>query len=321
MSVFKGSEKVQKAKLVLLTMIRHQWEHGTAANAFIESGDEQIAVLMAHEAAYRQTRDGRLAGVSHSKNITDPCVCGESVMFAYKKTGDEFYKKAADKMLEYIDNAPSDSSGIQLHNSGQPMIAADCMYMVPPFYAVMGCYEKAVRQVDFRFNLLWSEEKRVIVHQWNVEKECWWRDKLWGAASGWNAAGIVKVLRLLPPQMAIERKRLEGYLDKLVSGVLSYQLDNGLFYDVLDEGGTSFVETNCAQMMAYSIYSAVKWGFLEDIYIPQADLMRAAANEKVDADGFVRGVAGAPSFDFYGVSPEGQAFYILMETAAENYKY
>ena len=320
MDVFKGSEKVQKAKLVLLTMIRHQWEHGVAANAFIESGDGQVAILMAHEAAYRQMADGRLAGVSHTTNITDPCVCGESVMFAYRKTGDEFYKKAADRMLEYIDNAPSDANGIQLHNSRQPMIAADCMYMVPPFYAAMGCFEKAVRQVDLRFNLLWNEEKGAITHQWNVEKNCWWREKLWGAASGWNAAAIVKVLKILPDRMTVEKKRLEGYLDKLVSGVLKYQLGNGLFYDVLDEGETSFVETNCAQMMAYSIYRGIQWGYLDEKYTAQADRMRAAANGKVDDDGFVRGVAGAPSFNFPGVSPEGQAFYIMMETAAEEYK-
>ena len=318
--MFTGSEKVQKAKLVLLTMIRHQWEHGTAANAFIESGDERIAVLMAHEAAYRQMPDGRLAGVYNTNNITDPCVCGESVMFAYEKTGDAFYKNAADKMLEYIDIAPSNRDGVQLHNSSQPMIAADCMYMTPPFYAVMGCFEKAVRQVDLRFNLLWNEQKGAITHQWNVEKNCWWREKLWGAASGWNAAGIVKVLKLLPSRMTDERKRLEGYLDKLVAGVLKYQLDNGLFYDILDESGASFVETNCAQMMAYSIYRGRQYGFLDEKYIPQADRMRAAANEKMDEDGFIRGVAGAPSFDFPGVSPEGQAFYILMETAAENYK-
>jgi rhamnogalacturonyl hydrolase YesR len=314
-----GNEKVQKAKLVLLTMIRHQWEHGTAANAFIESGDDQIAILMAHEAVYRQTCDGRLAGVSNSRNITDPCVCGESVMFAYKKTGEKSYLDAAEKMLKYIDTAPCDENGIQFHNMDEPMIAADCMYMVPPFYAVMGLYEKAVRHVDLRFNLLWDDKKGAMTHQWNAEKKCWWRDKIWGAASGWNAAAIVKVLKLLPSDMKNERVRLEDYLDKLVSGVLKYQLDNGLFYDILDAGDTSFIETNCAQMMAYSIYRGVKWGFLNERYISAANRMRTAANDKVDQNGFVWGVAGAPSFNSYGISPEGQAFYILMEAAVEDY--
>jgi len=315
---FTGNEKVRKAKTVLMTMIRHPWEQGTAANAFIESGDEQFAVLMASEAVSRQSRDGRLACIPGSTNITDPCVCGESVMYAYQKTGDEKYKIAAQKMLQYIQTAPGDADGIQFHNTTQPMIAADCMYMIPTFYAVMGEYEEAVRQVDLRFNLLWNEEKGAMNHQWDAENNRLWRDKRWGAASGWNAAAIVKVLNWLPEEMKDERERLTGYLNKLVEGVLKYQLADGLFYDILDEPGT-FVETNTAQMMAYSIYRGVHWGFLDKQYIPAADKMRVAANAKVDDSGFVRDVAGAPHFTASGVSPEGQAFYILMEAAAEDY--
>jgi hypothetical protein len=51
-------------------------------------------------------------------------------------------------------------------------------------------------------------------------------------------------------------------------------------------------------------------------YVPAADRMRAAARAKVDLGGFVQGVAGAPTFDRPGVSPEGQAFFLMMEAAA-----
>jgi hypothetical protein len=43
--------------------------------------------------------------------------------------------------------------------------------------------------------------------------------------------------------------------------------------------------------------------------------MRAAARAKLDRDGFVQGVAGAPTFDRPGISPEGQAFFLMMEGA------
>lgn len=313
-----GNEKLRKVKLALFTMIKHPWEHGTAAQAFMESGDDDIAVLMAHEAVFRQLSDGRLAGISHCQNITDSCVCGEPVMFAYKKTGEEKYKIAAEKMLKYIDEAPA-CGGIQLHSYDFTMIAADCMFMVAPFYSVMGRHEDAVRQVDLRFNFLWNEEKGAMNHQWDASRQAWFRKLLWGGGNGWNAAGIVRVLKALPAEMQAERERLEGYLDRLVSGVLKYQLENGLFHDILDDG-TTFVETNTAQMMAYSIYRGVAGGFLDTKYIPAADRMRAAANDKIDGMGLVQGVAGAPSFDFYGVSPEGQSFYILMEAAAADYE-
>jgi len=311
-----GSEGIQKAKLALLTMVRHPWEHGVAADAFMDSGDEEITLLMAHEAVWRQDADGRLSMTYRARNITDPCTCGESVMYAYRKTGDEYYRNAADKMLAYIEQAPSGHRGLQLHNEDQPMIAADCSYMIAPFFAVMGRYDEAIRQLDERINLLWDGQNRLLRHQWNVETGDWWSDKFWGAATGWNAAAIVRVMHLLPESMAEGRRLLADHLTRIISGILDYQLENGLFYDVLDDGENSFVETNCAQMIAYSIYQGVLDGYLDEKYIPAASRMRKAANQKLDAQGFVRDVSAAPSFTFPGVSPEGQAFYILMETAA-----
>jgi hypothetical protein len=46
--------------------------------------------------------------------------------------------------------------------------------------------------------------------------------------------------------------------------------------------------------------------------------MRAAARSKVDGNGFVQGVCGAPLFNNPGISAEGQAFFLMMETAAEH---
>jgi hypothetical protein len=37
--------------------------------------------------------------------------------------------------------------------------------------------------------------------------------------------------------------------------------------------------------------------------------MRSAAQARVDSDGFVRGVCGAPQFNKPGISAEGQAFF------------
>jgi len=306
--------------LVLLTMVRHPWEHGTAADAFIDSGDETVAILMAHEAVCRQDTVGRLSMTYKIRNITDPCACGECVMYAYQKTGDEFYLKAANRMLAYIDQAPNGPHALQMHNEELQTIVADCSFMVAPFYAAMGRYDEAVRQLEERINLFWDEQKRVLRHQWDVEIGDWWRDKCWGGATGWNAAAIVRVMNLLPDSMAEARRRLAWHLDRLVSGILGYQLDNGLFYDILDEGEHSFVETNCAQMVAYSIYQGALGGYLDAKYIPAARRMREATNKKLDPMGFVRDVSAPPSFNSPGISAEGQAFYILMEAAACAYE-
>lgn len=49
------------------------------------------------------------------------------------------------------------------------------------------------------------------------------------------------------------------------------------------------------------------------------DYIYAAVQAEVDRFGLVRNVCGMPTFDHPGVAPEGQAFYILMETARSEY--
>jgi len=108
--------------------------------------------------------------------------------------------------------------------------------------------------------------------------------------------------------------KLAGFLRELIDGCLAHQCASGLFHNVVDDPA-SFEETNLAQMLAYAIYESIRGGWLPADYLPAADRMRTAARDKVDERGFVQGVAGAPAFDRPGVSPEGQAFFLMMEAA------
>jgi rhamnogalacturonyl hydrolase YesR len=137
----------------------------------------------------------------------------------------------------------------------------------------------------------------------------------WGGGNGWAAAGLARVIRAWPENRAAARARLTEDLRKVIDGCLAHQRADGLFYNVVDDPH-SFVETNLAQMLAFAIYESVRGGWLPVDYLPAADRMRAAARGKVDREGFVQGVAGAPTFDRPGVSPEGQAFFLMMEASA-----
>jgi unsaturated rhamnogalacturonyl hydrolase len=70
-------------------------------------------------------------------------------------------------------------------------------------------------------------------------------------------------------------------------------------------------------MLAYSIYRGVKEGWLDPRYREAAERCRAAALAKVDAEGYVQGVCGSPTFDRPGTATEGQAFCLLMEAARQ----
>ena len=130
-----------------------------------------------------------------------------------------------------------------------------------------------------------------------------------------RSAALTRVIRALPADQGAEKSRLAAMERQLIDGCLAHLRSDGLFHNVVDDE-TTFVETNLGQMLAYAIYESVRGGWLPGDYLSAADRMRSAARAKVDRDGFVRGVAGAPTFVSPGVSPEGQAFFLMMETAA-----
>ncbi len=307
--------KIQKVKHALLTMQRAAWEQGVAAQAFLEWGDRDTVILMAHDALVRQVADGRLGLMNDEPAVTDPGSNGEPLLYAARLTQDPLYGTAAARMLDYLlHHAPRTAQGTLHHITTAPQVWIDSMYMAPPFLAVAGHPHEAVKQIEGMRTLLWNREKRLFSHIWDDGQQQFARQAFWGVGNGWAAAGMTRVLRALPPEMADERQRLIGYLTGVIDGCLVYQRDDGLFHDVVDDPAT-FIETNLAQMLAYSIYRGIQGGWLEDRYQPPADRMRRAAHAQVDEYGLVHGVCGSPNFDRAGTASEGQAFFLLMEIA------
>lgn len=104
------------------------------------------------------------------------------------------------------------------------------------------------------------------------------------------------------------------YGKEVIDGCLAYQRPDGLFHDIIDDSN-SFVETNLAQMLAFSIYTGIKAGWLDLTYKEKADSMRLAARAKTDEYGIVQGACGSPNFDRSGTSTEAQSFFLMMESA------
>jgi len=115
--------------------------------------------------------------------------------------------------------------------------------------------------------------------------------------------------------MKVEKSRLITYVRDLLEGCLKWMCNDGLFHNVLNDNNT-FKEVNLSQMLAYTIFRGVSAGYLDKSYLVRAELMRKAANDRVDNLGYVQEVCGCPHFDRLYVAPEGQAFYLLMEAAA-----
>ena len=306
---------LEKVKQAMFSMQRATWEQGVAMQAMLELGEKDMVVLMAKEAILRQSGDGRLAMLGEEFALSDAASPGEAVLWAAKATGDQKLMDGFNKMLDYLlHKAPRDKAGNVYHFTNVPQIWSDMIYMLPPFLAIAGKYDEAVKQIEGPHSYLWNTDKKLLSHMWDCEKRDFIRKDCWGVGNGWSAAGITRVIKALPANMQTEKQKLIGYVREIIDGCLAHIRPDGLFHNIIDDP-KSFVETNLAQMLAYSIFKGVTGGWIDKSYLEKADKMRASVYSKVDKLGLVQGVCGSPEFDHPGTATEGQAFFILMEVA------
>jgi rhamnogalacturonyl hydrolase YesR len=301
-----------KARAAALAIQRQSWEQGVLAVAFLEEGDDEMVVQMARASLIHLSRDGVPAASGGAPS--DPLMAGEAILRAARLTGDLALGKAVTNMLDYaLKTAPRAADGTLFHTGQQ--IWSDSFHTSPPFLAAAGRYDEAILQIEGHRKRLWNPEKKLVAHIWDERGQRFQDGSFWGGGQGWAAAGLARVIRALPENRSADKARLAGYLKDLIDGCLAHQSPGGLFYNVVDDP-RSFEETDLAQMLAYSIYESVRGGWLPRDYLAAADRMRSAARAKVDADGFVQGVCGAPNFSRPGISAEGQAFFLMMEASA-----
>lgn len=97
-----SKERIHKVIRAMLAMQRRSWEQGVAAQALLEFGETELAVLLAKDAVVNQLKDGRL-GLNEGKGpVADPASNGEPVLFAAQMTKDQQLQKAAERMLDFL---------------------------------------------------------------------------------------------------------------------------------------------------------------------------------------------------------------------------
>jgi|SRR5579872_141950 len=311
------SEHERRIKLLAtagLAMQRRDWEQGVLAHAFFEVGDNEAVILLTKAAIVQRAADGRLAVVEPG-GPTDPAMGGEAYWHAAQMTGDSGIKSAVQGMLDWIlHKAPRAPDGTLYHIFEGPQVWSDGYFSAPCFLAAMGHYDEALLQIDGYRRRLWDPGKKLLAHIWDDGEKVANEKEFWGGGNGWAAAGLARVIQLLPKERYEDRERLVALLTDLLDGSLAYQRPDGLFHNVVDRPDT-FLETNLAQMLAFAIYTGLSGGWLQRRFRVAADHMRSAARSQVDRFGYVQHVCGAPTFDRSGTSTEAQAFAMMMETA------
>jgi unsaturated rhamnogalacturonyl hydrolase len=224
--------------------------------------------------------DGSINDYKLSDYNIDEINEGRMLLFLYKETGEEKYKKAAALLRSQLMDQPRNSLGGFWHKKKYPFqMWLDGLYMGSPFYAEYGKlfdepenFDDVVKQFTLMETHARDAETWLLYHAWDEKKEQDWADPatglsaiFWGRAMGWYAMALVDVLDYLPVEHS-GRNDLIAILQRLAEAVSKVQDDStGVWWQVVDQSYRegNYLEASVSGMFVYALAKGVRLGYLD----------------------------------------------------------
>lgn len=210
----------------------------------------------------------------------DDMMAGAIVVWAYRQTGDQRFRKAAEKIRKSYDDYPRTSDGVFWHGRGTVgQIWVDGVFMGQMFLTKYGryigdsdyCFDEAAHQLIGIHEHLEKENTGLLLHGWDEDKDARWADpntgfapEVWSEGLGWYALIMVETLEIFPKDhpkyetlVAITRKLMEGLRR-------TQDAKTGLWYQVVDKGSEpgNWNETSGSGMFVYAMQRAIELGII-----------------------------------------------------------
>src|SRR6201988_245478 len=251
------------------------------------------------------TDDGSIRTYSLDSYNLDNILPGRNLLFLYKTTGQEKYRKAAALLREQLKSHPRTTEGGFWHKKIYPsQMWLDGLFMGEPFYAEYAATfhdEAAFYDVAKQFILMErhsrDDKTGLLYHGWDESRKQRWADpttgrspNFWARAMGWYAMALVEALDYFPRKHP-QRAELIAILNRLAKAVAKYQeRSSGLWYQVMDRGGDkgNYLESSAACMFVYALAKGVRKRYLPASYMKTAnDGYRGILKEfvKIDSTG------------------------------------
>lgn len=220
----------------------------------------------------------------------DDMMAGSVLVWAYRETGDEKFRKAAEQIRRSYDDYPRTSDSIFWHGRGTVgQIWVDGVFMGQMFMTRYGkyigdsrhCFDEAARQLIGMHRHL-AKPNGLLLHGWDEDKDARWADpatghapEVWSEGLGWYALMMVEALELFPKSHP-KRAELVKITRELMAGLKAAQDPaTGLWYQVVDKGSQpgNWHETSGSGMYVYAMQRAIDLGL-----IPAADYRDCVIN-------------------------------------------
>jgi len=282
-------------RMVESVMIRHPdkyygWDYvtGVMMKAFEriwrQTGDDRYFQYIMKTVNPVIAGDGAIAGYDLEEFNIDQINEGRALLFLYRQTKDEKYKKAARILRKQLSVHPRTSEGGFWHKKRYPhQMWLDGLYMGSPFYAEYGVLfdePEAIDDVVKQFVLMEKHARDsntgLLFHGWDEKKVQEWADPLtglsqcfWGRGTGWFAMALVDALDYLPADHS-GRQDLIGILQRLAEAVLAVQDEaTGVWWQVLDKPGEAgnYLEASASCMFTYALAKGIRMRYLDDAFL------------------------------------------------------
>ncbi len=261
--------------------------NGTVLRGFIElwraTGEARYFDYIKTTVDKSVNADGTINRYKLSDYNIDQVKEGSAVLFLYRETGEEKYRRAAELLRKQMKEHPRTSEGAFWHKERYPwQIWLDGLYMGSPFLAEYGEIFREPELFDDVVNQLLQAHKHTLdpvtglyYHGWDEKRQQAWADTVtgqspgfWGRAMGWYAMALVDVLDYIPADHP-GRDSVVAVLNRFASAIKQYQdKDTGLWWQVTDQGGRegNYLESSASCMFVYALAKAARKSYIQHSY-------------------------------------------------------
>ncbi|GAA5994052.1 hypothetical protein JCM5350_004660 [Sporobolomyces pararoseus] len=253
---------------------------------------------------------------------------------ARKPTIEEAVRNQVEAILQ---KTPRTSDGAISHRSESTELWSDFVYMVPPFLAYYGALTKNTSLLDAAYDQCRLYRQYLLAPNIGLWRHIALGDSpdpgLWSTGNGWAANGMLRVVGALQnsdykEQYSNQIRDLMGWTQEIVDAAWKQPMRNGLLYNYLNETN-SFAE--CAGTAALSS-ATFRHSQLSSDYSKTSSLTAAESAYQTVLNSHLSSPQGVlfpvvnpmdyssqlnnvKSDGAGNVSPEGEAFVLLMESA------
>ena len=231
------------------------------------------------------TADGGIRTYEMEEYNFDNIPGGRQLLYLYKTTKEEKYKKAAALMYQQMAWQPRNKVGGYWHKLKYPtQMWLDGLYMAEPFtveYASMFHdtlrYDDIVNQFVLMEKYSRDTKTGLLYHGWDESHLQKWADpktgkspEFWSRSMGWYIMGLVDVLDYLPSTYK-KREQLIAILNRLSTALIKFQdTKEGVWWQITDKAGKekNYLEASASSMFVYALSKAVAKGYLNKTFLP-----------------------------------------------------